>query len=125
VSAPTLIFVYNAEEGLFAAIGDAIHKAVSPETYGCSLCAISYGAVSMRPEWRAYLKSLPYGTKFHHRPDFRRAYPTLKDLPLPAILLDEGSGPRGLVDAATLDRVSDVNELIGTLERALPSSPRT
>lgn len=125
MTAPTLIFVYNAEEGLFAALGDAIHKAVSPETYSCSLCAISYGAVSMRPEWRAYLKSLPFRTKFHHRPDFRRAYPALKDLPLPAILLDEGSGPRVLVDAATLDRVGDVDELIGTLERALPSSPRT
>ena len=115
----TLIFVYNAEEGLFAALGDAIHKAVSPETYSCSLCAISYGAVSMRPEWRAHLRSLPYATRFHHRPDFRRAYPALAGLPLPAILLEEGSGPRVLLDAGALNGLQDVKELIAALDSAL------
>ena len=55
-----------------------------------------------------------------------------RDLPLPAILLDEGSGPRVLVDAATLNGINDVKELIAVLDRALgekgdpaaPSSPR-
>lgn len=120
MSAPKLLIVYNAEEGLFAAIGDAVHKAVSPGTYPCSLCAVSYGAVRMRPEWRAYLKALPYEVRFHHRPDFRRAYPALADLPLPAILLDEGAGPRVLVGANALDRVSDVEELIAAMKAALP-----
>ena len=114
-----LLFVYNAEEGLFAAIGDAIHKAVSPGTYSCSLCAISYGAVSMRPEWRAHLKSLPYETRFFHRPDFRRVYPGLADMALPAVLLDEGSGPRVLLDAAALNGLHDVKELIAALDAAI------
>ncbi|PAX07303.1 hypothetical protein CKY28_14890 [Sphingomonas lenta] len=113
-----LLFVYNADEGLFAALGDAVHKAVSPDTYPCSLCAVSYGAVRMRPEWRAHLRSLPYATRFFHRQDFRRAYPEL-DVELPAILLDQGSGPRVLVDAGTLNGVGDVKELIDTLSRSL------
>ena len=115
----TLLIVYNADEGLFAALGDAVHKAVSPDTYPCSLCAITYGAVRMRPEWRRYLKSLPYEVRFHHRPDFHRAHPSLAQLSLPAILLDEGSGPRVLLDAATLQRVSDVGGMIAALDRAL------
>lgn len=122
-----LLFVYNAEEGLFAAIGDAVRKAVSPATYPCSLCAVSYGAVRMRPEWRAHLRSLPYEASFFHRPDFRRAYPALAGVALPAILLDEGSGPRVVVDAGRLNGVGDVKELIGVLDRALSgpsSSPR-
>lgn len=114
----TLIFVYNAEEGVFASLGDAVHKAVSPGTYACSLCAISYGAVRMRPEWRDHVKSLPYETRFHHRPDFRRAYPAL-DIALPAILLDDGSGPRVLLDDQTLNGIDDVKELIATLDAAL------
>ena len=115
----TLLIVYNAEEGLFAALGDAVHKAVSPDTYPCSLCAVSYGAVRMRPEWRAHLKALPYEVRFHHRPDFRRAYPGLADLPLPAILLDDGEGPRVLLDAAALDGVRGVDGLVAALDEAL------
>jgi hypothetical protein len=116
---PKLLIVYNADEGLFAALGDAVHKAVSPDTYPCSLCAITYGAVRMRPEWRRYLKSLPYEVRFYHRPDFHRAHPTLVRLPLPAILLDEGTGPRVLLDASTLEGVSDVGGMIAALDGAL------
>lgn len=119
VSRPTLLFVYNAEEGLFAAIGDAIHKAVSPRTYPCSLCAVTYGAVRMRPDWRSHLHALPFETRFFHRPDFRRAWPELAGLALPAVLLDQGAGPRLLLDAATLDQIGDVGELIATLDAAL------
>lgn len=122
MSRPELLFVYNADEGLFAAIGDAVHKAVSPGTYPCSLCAVSYGAVRMRPEWRAYLKALPYQTRFFHRQDFRRAYPAVA-VELPAILLDEGGSPRVLVDAGTLNGVGDVKELIAALSAALPEPP--
>lgn len=116
---PTLLFVYNADEGVFAAISDAVHKAVSPATYPCSLCAVTYGALRMRPEWRAYLKALPYETRFLHRPDFRRAYPALSELPLPSILLDGGSDPRVVLDAGALAGVGDLHELIFALDRAL------
>lgn len=122
MSRGTLLFVYNADEGVLAAIGDAVHKLVSPETYPCSLCAVSYGAVRMRPEWRAYLKELPYELRFHHRPDFRRAYPALADLPLPAILMDEGAGPRTLLDAVALDRIGSVKELIVALDHAFKAA---
>ena len=116
---PTLLIVYNAGEGLFAALGDAVHKAVSPATYPCSLCAVSYGAVRMRPEWRAHLRALPYATRFYHRPDFRRAYPTMAALPLPAILLEDEAGPRVVLDAVTLNTLPDVEALIRALDGAL------
>ena len=116
---PTLLIVYNAGEGLFAALGDAVHKAVSLATYPCSLCAVSYGAVRMRPEWRAHLRALPYATRFYHRPDFCRAYPTMAALPLPAILLEDEAGPRVVLDAVTLNTLPDVEALIRALDCAL------
>jgi hypothetical protein len=122
VTRPTLLIVYNADEGLFAALGDAVHKAVSPDTYPCSLCAITYGAVRMRPEWRRHLQSLPYEVRFHHRPDFHRAYPALATLPLPAILLDESQGPRVLLDATMLKGMSTVGEMIAALDRVLANA---
>ncbi len=40
-----LIFVYNADSGLLNAINDGILKIVSPSTYQCSLCSLTFGVV--------------------------------------------------------------------------------
>lgn len=118
----SLIFVYNAPDGIVAALIDAVHKLVSPATYPCSLCAVTYGAVAMRRDWRAYLARLPYPVTFYHRDGFRRAFPGL-NVSLPAILIaDAGAPPRLLIDAATLDAQADVASLIATLDAALAAS---
>ena len=115
----TLIFVYNADGGVFAAVSDAVHKVLSPATYACSLCMVSYGAFGMRREWRAFLESLPHAKVFHHRDDFRATYPAL-DIALPAILwADTGGAPQLLVSAETLDRQKDVTMLITTVRDRL------
>ncbi|WP_231731201.1 MULTISPECIES: hypothetical protein [Sphingomonas] len=119
MSAATLIFVYNAPDGIGAALIDAAHKLISPATYPCSLCAVTYGAVAMRRDWKTYLARLPHRIKFYHRDGFARAFPGL-DIALPAILIaDADAPPRVLVDAATLDKQTDVASLIATLEAAL------
>jgi len=115
----SLIFVYNAPDGIGAALIDAAHKLISPATYPCSLCAVTHGAVAMRRDWRAYLARLPYPATFYHRDGFRRAFPELQ-IALPAVLIAEGSGhPRLLIDSTTLDAQIDVACLIATLDAAL------
>ena len=118
---PTLVFVYNAPDGAGAALFDAVHKIVSPATYPCSLCAVTYGAVAMKREWREGLRALPIPTKFLHREGFARAYPGLA-VPLPAVLLDRGDAPQVLLDAATLNAQPDVTSLIATLEARLAAA---
>lgn len=121
----TLIMVYNADGGVFAALSDAVHKLVSPATYPCSLCAVSYGALAMRGEWRAFLDSLPMAKRFHHRDDFRAAWPGL-DIALPAILMQRGHAPPALLlDAATLDALPDLAALIAAVRRAVSSPAAT
>ena len=117
--APQLILVYNADGGLLNAIKDALHKMLAPATYPCSLCALTYGPVSMRGRWRRFLASLPHEKVFHHRDDFALAFPGLA-VPLPAILLAEGKGPpQELVSAPELDASSDVRALIALVEERL------
>jgi hypothetical protein len=113
-----LILVYNADSGLLNALIHAVHKAVRPETYECSLCAITYGAVSMRGEWRRFLDSLPMEKLFHHRDDFALAFPG-HEIDLAAILWRENERePEVLVSADDLDRVSSLEELIDlTIDR--------
>ncbi|MEH6790584.1 hypothetical protein [Parasphingorhabdus sp.] len=119
-----LIMVYNANAGWTSALLDAAHKLVRPETYQCSLCMISYGAVLMRRPWREYLRSLPMQTDFYHRQDFADAYPArcfpaVKGLDLPAILIETGSELHLLLNSENLDRLSDVDSLIAAVDQAL------
>lgn len=125
MSTPTLIFVYNAPDGIGAALIDAAHKLISPATYPCSLCAVTYGALAMRRDWKAYLARLPHPVKFYHRDGFHRAFPAL-EVALPAILIAKADAqPRLLVDAATLDAQADVASLIATLDAALAAIETT
>ncbi|PHR16429.1 MAG: hypothetical protein COA41_15225 [Sphingopyxis sp.] len=121
-----LIIVYNADDGWASALMDAVHKLVRPETYECSLCRISHGAMSMRRPWRNYLDSLAMEKRFYHRQDFARAYPAdafpvVAGLNLPAILLESDSALHCLLSSQELERLTDVEELIAALDRALNS----
>lgn len=114
-----LLIVYNADSGIINALMHAVHKQVRPETYPCSLCALTYGAVSMRGEWKQFLGSLPMDVVFHHRDDFAEAYPG-SDPVLPAILISEpGEEPRVLIPSEELDAMSDAAELIDRMEDKL------
>lgn len=116
---PTLIFVYNARGGVLSALGDMVHKIVSPRTYPCSLCALTYGAFSMRREWRGFLRSAGLATLFLYRDEFRADLDN-RDLPLPAILLgSEGSVPDVLISAAELGALSDLSSLTALIEARL------
>jgi hypothetical protein len=79
-----LLFVYNADAGLLAGLKDTFHKILSPSTYACALCAITYGATSMRPEWREFIQRLPVAVDFLHRDEFAAAYPQWARHRLPA-----------------------------------------
>lgn len=109
----TLIFIYNADGGLLNAAGDAVHKLVNQATYPCSLCALTYGAVSMRGAWRTFLGTTGLPVLFLYRDEFR-ADLDRRDLPLPAILLGAPSGglPEVLVSAAELDALGDLPALM-------------
>ena len=114
-----LLIVYNADGGIFNALAHAVHKALRPGTYPCSLCAISYGAVSMRRQWRDFLNALRMEKVFHHRDDFAEAYPG-HSFALPAILIsDLDTSPRVLLSKEELDRIADVDELIDVMEEKL------
>lgn len=120
---PTLICVYNAAGGLLPALGDMVHKLVSPRTYPCSLCALTYGAVSMRRAWRAFLDELGVPVLFLYRDEFH-ADLDRRDLALPAILLGgTGPVPQVLVSAAELDALPDLAALIALTQQRLASLP--
>lgn len=111
--ATRLLFVYNADSGPVSALMDAVHKVVSPQTYSCSLCFITYGAVSMKGEWKEYIARLPYPSEFLHRDEFQSRWPRLH-VPLPAILMQDAErmpavllGPEDMPAKLTVSALSE------------------
>jgi len=72
---PKLVFVYNADSGLFEAMTDAIHKVVAPMTQNCNLCALTYQVAWMKPVWSSFVNHLGVAVEFLHRDEFREKYP--------------------------------------------------
>lgn len=94
----------------------ALHKQFAPDTYPCSLCALTYGPVSMRGEWKQFLDELPMDVVFHHRDDFAADYPG-ESPDLPAILVAEpGRRLRTIVGAQQLDAMECLSDLIVEVE---------
>ncbi len=68
----TLMFVYNADSGMFNTLSDMAHKVFSPRTYSCNLCALTHSTFSMRDEWKEFIESLGVELEFLHRDEFRK-----------------------------------------------------
>ena len=105
-----LMFVYNADSGFFNALADIGHKLFSPETYACRLCAITYGLMTEKAEWREFVSSTGAECVFLHRDELNRHEPGLASA-LPAVFRMTDQGPRVCLDAATLNACSSMADL--------------
>ena len=105
-----LLFVYNADSGLFNAMADIGHKLFSPETYACRLCAITYGLLTEKAKWRAFVSSIDAECEFLHRDELHRREPGLS-ANLPAVFRITDQGPKVCLDAVTLNGCSNIADL--------------
>lgn len=109
-----LIFIYNADGGIAQGIMDSIHKTLSPSTYPCSLCAITYGAFTMDRRWRGWLKALPVPSLFYHKDDSPYG-----DIALPVVLVEQDGEVDTLMPAERLNALDSVDALIADIEAQL------
>lgn len=107
---PCIVFVYNADSGIFNTISDIAHKIFSPETYSCNLCAITYGNFGIQVEWKEYLESLEVDFEFLHRDELSGKYGST-DISLPAVLLKNADTLEEWICADEINQCSCVNDL--------------
>ncbi len=113
-----LLFVYNADSGLFNTLTDIAHKILSPNTYRCKLCALTHGHFRARQTWVAFLAELPARCDFLHRDEFRRLH-GMNDTDLPAVFL-HGDGARSvLISAREIAACTDLPTLKALIEQRL------
>ena len=106
-----LIFVYNADSSVFSQVSDAVKKIVTPNKYECNLCMVTYGAISMKNEWREFLDALPFEKEFLHRDEFKKRYHELKSTKLPAIFISKNNALSLLVSADDINMQKNVDGL--------------
>ncbi len=106
----TIVFVYNADSGLFNTLTDIAHKAFAPETYSCNLCAITFGLFGMREEWKGFLETLDNGMEFLHRDELGERY-GITGIELPAIFIKHADTLKLWISATEINACSNIDEL--------------
>ena len=114
-----LIFVYNADAGIFSVVSDFAHKILSPNTYACNLCKLTYGAFSMNKEWKEFLDKLLYKKEFLHKDEFQKKYPQMINLLLPAVLIRSDGEMKEFLTQQEINAQSDLRGLMSIFEQKL------
>ena len=105
-----LVFVYNADSGVFNTLADVAHKIFSPQTYACNLCALTHSTFGMRDEWKRFLDGLDRPLEFLHADELAARY-GLSGVPLPAIFRREGESLKVLADADAVNACRTLDDL--------------
>lgn len=113
-----LIFVYNAAGDPFSLVIGYLHKKISPDTYKCNLCKLTY-SVTMDPVWKEYIESLQYKVTFLHSDQFKLKYREYKETPLPTVFLRDEKGMRVIVSQSEMQQPKNINELIYLMKTKL------
>lgn len=110
-NATSLIFVYNAHSGLWNSIVESMHKIISPDTYQCALCQITYGTFTELPEWKQFKENFPGEMHFYHIDEFEEKYPAEHSYPV--ILSEEADGTlASMLNTDRINNLRDLSELI-------------
>lgn len=106
----SLIFVYNANSGIFNSLSDTAHKIISPSAYQCNLCKITYGIINEKDGWRKFISSLPCNVKFLHKDEFSKKYPEIKEK-LPAVFQILRNKPKLIISVDEINKCKNINDL--------------
>jgi hypothetical protein len=104
-----LIFVYNASSDLFSTITDFAHKILSPSTYDCHLCALTYGNFKEKNEWKNFIENFPVKSIFLHKDEFIKRFKIETALPVVFILSNEEI--KGFISKKEIENCASISEL--------------
>lgn len=94
------------------------HKIMSPQTYPCSLCAITNGVLSERKEWKAFREKSELEMEFLHSDEFKKQYASKfgYKFTFPIVLEDNAGELQVLISTEKLDELDSVQDLIDLVE---------
>lgn len=113
-----LLFIYNANSGNGNTLMDVAHKILSPKTYQCNLCDITFGVFSENRLWKKFREQSSLEMEFLHKDEFTKAYASKfgHKFTFPIILAETGSGFEVYVGTEELNEFKKPEDLIGVLK---------
>ena len=111
-----LVFVYNADSGFINTLIDIGHKAISPQTYECNLCGLTFGLVGEHKQWKKFREESNTEMEFLHRDEFEQKYARKFQYP---VILKEDKDLSVMISQAELNQIKTLDELISQVERLI------
>ena len=112
-----LVFIYNAKSGIINSLIDFTHKVISPDTYECNLCAITYGTFAKKDIWEDYIESLPISSIFTYKDKILDK--KLDNVILPAVFQKKNDRFIQLISSVELNKLNNLQGLIVLLNSRL------
>jgi len=113
-----IIFIYNSKSGFMHGVMDLAKKTVSPKTYPCKLCMVTYSGATMNKLWKQYVANLGIRAVFMHKNEFVKTYPKV-GIEFPAILLKTDKTIKMLLSVDDFKEIKDLPDLMSTLNDKL------
>jgi len=116
-----LIFIYNADSGFRNAIIDGAHKILSPNTYECSLCELTFGAFTENKVWAKFRKESEIPMEFLHKDEFKKQYASKfgYKFTYPIALVEGERGLEVFITTEELNGLVNTQDLITILDGRL------
>ncbi|MBT8263503.1 MAG: GTPase [Bacteroidia bacterium] len=117
----SLLFVYNANSGAMNAILDSMHKVLSPSTYDCKLCELTYSTFSERSAWKDFRDKSTLDMRFLHKDEFQKEYRSkwLPKYEFPVVLASAGKGLEIFISSEDFEGLDSQQALIDLIQERL------
>ncbi|MGV6830827.1 MAG: GTPase [bacterium] len=106
-----LLFIYNAKSGTLNTFIDIGHKLFSPNTYPCSLCALTHDTFSENKKWTAFKTNADIELEFYHIDEFEKKF-DVKNIDYPIVL---NKDLETVISHSELNNLNSLEELITRL----------
>ncbi len=116
-----LVFVYNADSGIRNAIIDSAHKILSPGTYDCKLCGITFGVFGERKIWKDFREKASSEMEFLHKDEFQKNYASkfVYAFEYPVILIASNENFEVFISKEELEGLEKPEELIQLVNKRI------
>ena len=116
-----LLFVYNANSGTVNAILDSMHKVLSPSTYDCKLCELTFGTFAENLNWKEFRENTDVDMRFLHKDEFQKEYRSkwLPKYDFPVVLMAGYEGLEIFISAEEFDRLDSQTALTELIQERL------
>ena len=117
IKSQKLIFIYNADSGLGNMLLDGAHKILSPGTYNCKLCELTFGAFTEKNVWKKFRTESGLPMEFLHKDEFKKQYASKfgHTYTFPIVLVEGETGLEVFITTEEMNRLGNAEELIGLI----------